>query len=209
MDPILLFLSVTALPVAALLTFVLSFGEGPPSFRFRSWLYAVLSGILLAFVFQCGESQGWLLHCCFIFFSVIGLVMSLLFLVPFLLFRLLWPDQGDGTLARFTLVWCVLALGLTVSGGLGQGIYTWRTEAAQAYAFHALPLLDEIKARQGYYPAVLPSSLLGNPPALLRTADAYKSTGDSFRFQYWDGGIEPQGWRFTSETRAWNFVFLD
>jgi len=111
----------------------------------------------------------------------------------------------------------ILGYGLVVSGSCvvslvvfemtGSWIDRWKVEAVVSYVAHAVPVLDQVKQKEGSYPAKLPIDLLGEPPELLRYYGSYASAGSTFRFEYEN---EPAGWAggggsivFDSEVRTW------
>ena len=72
--------------------------------------------------------------------------------------------------------------------------------SAKSYVAHALPTLDVIKARNGYYPKTLPESELGTIPQPL----SYWSDGTRYQFLYFDEdgvGI----YLFESGDRTWHY----
>jgi hypothetical protein len=100
---------------------------------------------------------------------------------------------------------CILSL--IIFSGVGGILNRWKVNAVRNYVAHAVPILDQIKARNGSYPSTLPVAVLGEPPSLLRDFGEYSSSGGDFRFEYVD---EPAGWaggegalEFDSIERKW------
>ena len=89
----------------------------------------------------------------------------------------------------------------------GSLINRWKVNAVESYVARAVPILDQIKRKDGAYPTNLPAGLLGEPPELLRNYGDYTATPSSFYFEYVD---EPAGWaggegliEFDSTNREW------
>jgi hypothetical protein len=83
----------------------------------------------------------------------------------------------------------------------------WKVDAVDSYVARAVPILDQMKAKDGTYPTLLPVDVLGNPPELLRDDGKYLSDGKTFHFEYenvpasWAAGQGPI--EFDSTVREW------
>jgi hypothetical protein len=102
---------------------------------------------------------------------------------------------------------CIVALYVFME--TGSEINRWKVDAVDRYVARAVPVLDDIKQKNGSYPSKLPIDVLGELPELLRDYGDYSSTGATFRFEYVD---EPAGWagdggaiEFDSSTRTWGY----
>lgn len=119
-----------------------------------------------------------------------------------------WAKRPIGTILSYSLLVsssCVVAL--VAFDATGNAINRWKVDAVEAYVARAVPVLDQIKQKDGTYPSKLPTDVLGEPPELLRLYGDYKATGPTFRFEYED---EPAGWAggegdliFNSSSRKW------
>jgi hypothetical protein len=113
-----------------------------------------------------------------------------------------------GKILSYSLVVsCSCVVSLVVFEMTASLIDHWKVYAVINYVAHAVPVLDQIKQKEGSYPSKLPIDLLGKPPELLRNYGDYNATGSTFRFEYVD---EPAGWAggegaigFDSVTRKW------
>lgn len=162
------------------------------------WLGALMGGL-----FQESLFQNFLL-------AVDGLafVSAFLFLVAvFALAKWLRGQKIDIGLRLAALIGFAVAASILLFLGVGRGINAWEIASVHSYVAHAVPILDELKARGGAYPSTLPVSSLGAPPTLLRRFGEYTSNGTEFRFEYvndpagWAGGRDD--YAFDSSTRQW------
>jgi hypothetical protein len=105
------------------------------------------------------------------------------------------------------VVSCSCVASIVVFEMTGSLIDRWKVDAVISYVARAVPVLDQIKQKEGSYPSKLPVDILGEPPELLRDDGGYDSMGSTFNFEYVD---EPAGWaggegalKFDSTTRKW------
>jgi hypothetical protein len=117
------------------------------------------------------------------------------------------PSRIGRSLNYSLVVSCSCVVSLVVFETTGDLINRWKVGAVESYVAHAVPVLDQIKQKEGSYPSTLPVDLLGEPPGLLQNYGDYTATGSTFRFEYVD---EPAGWaggegaiEFDSEVRKW------
>ncbi len=103
------------------------------------------------------------------------------------------------------LAWCAIAGGLFFMWGTGRVTNRCEVDSVHLYVAKSVPLLEQIKARDGSYPSALPVSQLGEPPILLQTNDAYRSDGKEFHFQYSNPAEFLGGEQFDSSTRQWSY----
>ena len=104
------------------------------------------------------------------------------------------------------LAWCAIAGGLFFMWGTGRVTNRCEVDSVYLYVAKSVPLLEQIKARDGSYPSALPVSQLGAPPILLQTNDAYRSDGKEFHFQYSNPAeFVGEGEQFDSSTRQWSY----
>ena len=78
----------------------------------------------------------------------------------------------------------LMTIGMVSAIAAGWSNFAYQTSITRQYVEHAVPILDEIKNRDGQYPLTLPTTLLGTPPRFLRNPNAYFSNGREYRFSY-------------------------
>ncbi len=113
-----------------------------------------------------------------------------------------------GKILSYSLVIsCSCVASLVVFEMTGGLIDRWKVDAVENYVARAVPLLDQIKQKEGAYPPELPVDRLGEPPELLRNYGSYDANGSTFKFEYLN---EPAEWaggegliEFDSATRKW------
>lgn len=138
-----------------------------------------------------------------LFFSVaFTVVVSVVALVVFV-----WKRRIGRFLSYSLVIGFSSILSVIVFGETGPLLNRWEVDAVESYVARSVPILDQIKQKQGAYPTNLPTELLGEPPRLLRDDGYYSATPSSFRFEYVD---EPAGWagddgavEFDSVKRQW------
>ena len=146
--------------------------------------------------------MGTFLH----FLAVIA--FGLYGLAPFgaflLLYTLFAARRGEypSWLKPTWINWSLLVAALTLSFGVGKATGVYQIRTAREYVARAVPILDEIKEREGSYPQKLPEAL-GKPPRLLRDPYGYTSRGDTFQFTYGDIQGLMGGYKFNSKKRQW------
>lgn len=129
----------------------------------------------------------------------------LLGLVAFGVF--LWKRRIGKFLSYSLTIGCASIISVQIFSETGIWINRWKVDAVESYVARAVPILDQIKQKEGTYPTNLPTELLGEPPELLRDDGYYSATQSSFRFEYVD---EPAGWagddgaiEFDNVNREW------
>ena len=109
------------------------------------------------------------------FTLIVGLVALLIFL---------WKRRIGKFFSFGLVIGCSSIVSVNVFMGTGVWINRWKVDAVESYVANAVPILDQIKQKQGAYPTNLPTELLGEPPELLRDYGDYSATPSSFRFEY-------------------------
>jgi hypothetical protein len=134
--------------------------------------------------------------------EVFTLVVGLIALVVFI-----WKRRIGKIISYGLVIGLSSIVSVNVFMETGAWINRWKVDAVESYVARAVPVLDQIKLRQGAYPTNLPTDLLGEPPELLQNDGYYSATSSSFRFEYVD---EPAGWagdegaiEFDSVNREW------
>jgi hypothetical protein len=134
------------------------------------------------------------------FTVVIGLVAVVVFV---------WKRRIGKFLSYSLVIGCSTFVSVNVFMETGGWINRWKIDAVESYVARAVPILDQIKQKEGAYPTNLPTDVLGEPPELLRDDGCYSATPSSFRFEYVD---EPAGWagdggalEFDSASREWRY----
>jgi hypothetical protein len=139
--------------------------------------------------------------CLFIFGSftlVIGLISVGVFL---------WKRRIGKLLSYALVIGCSSIISIIVYPETSNLINRWKVGAVENYVARAVPILDQIKSKEGAYPTNLPTGMVGEPPELLRDYGDYEGTQSTFRFEYVD---EPAEWaggagliEFDSTNREW------
>jgi len=120
----------------------------------------------------------------------------------------LWAKRQIGKILSYSLVVCCSCVASLVVFEMTGGLLDrWKVDAVVSYVARAVPVLDQIKQKEGSYPTRLPIDILGEPPELLQKYGSYDATGSTFRFEYVN---EPAEWAggegaidFNSTTRKW------
>lgn len=103
----------------------------------------------------------------------------------------LWKRRIGKFLSYGLVIGCSSIVSVQIFSEIGIWINRWKVNAVETYVARAVPVLDQIKQKEGTYPTNLPTEILGEPPELLRDDGYYSATQSSFRFEYVD---EPAGW---------------
>jgi hypothetical protein len=118
-----------------------------------------------------------------------------------------WKRRIGKFLSYALVIGCSSIVSVNVFMETGRWLNRVRVDAVESYVARAVPILDQIKKKQGAYPTNLPTKLLGDPPELLRDDGDYSATPSTFRFEYVD---EPAEWaggegalEFDSVKREW------
>jgi hypothetical protein len=119
----------------------------------------------------------------------------------------LWKRRIGRFFSYGLAIGCSCIVSIQIFSETGIWINRWKVDAVESYVARAVPILDQIKQKEGAYPANLPTDLLGEPPELLRDYGDYSATRSSFRFEYVD---EPAEWaggegeiEFDNVNREW------
>jgi hypothetical protein len=102
-----------------------------------------------------------------------------------------WKRRIGRFLSYGLVIGCSSIVSIHVFFETGIWINRCKVDAVDSYVKRAVPVLDQIKQKEGAYPTNLPTYILGDPPELLRDDGYYAATRSSFRFEYVD---EPAGW---------------
>jgi len=103
----------------------------------------------------------------------------------------LWKRRIGKFLSYGLAIGCSSIVAVQIFFETGVWLNRWRVDAVESYVARAVPILDQIKQKEGAYPTNLPTALLGEPPELLRDYGDYSADRSSFRFEYID---EPAEW---------------
>jgi hypothetical protein len=164
-------------------------------------LVAGLIGLIVAAIFQGSSQHGEVM------FSVVLFVLVPLGCV-IVVGGIIAIPQGKKHLPRafLPLVKGLLLVGTAtiVSCVAGSAIRASQVSAVESFVSRVVVILDGIKMGDGQYPASLPVEMVGNPPRLLRSSDAYFSNGKYFRISYSDAGFWPTSHVFSSHRRFWS-----
>jgi hypothetical protein len=163
----------------------------------------LLAGLVMGVVLQDDLFGDFLLG--LEFFLILIPLTLLLSLVALGIF--LWKRRIGKFLSYGLVIGCSSIVSVKIFWETGDGINRRKVDAVESYVARAVPVLDQIKRKEGVYPAKLPTELLGEPPELLRDDGYYSATSSSFRFEYVD---EPAGWaggggalEFDNVNREW------
>jgi hypothetical protein len=122
---------------------------------------------------------------------------------------LLWKRRIGTFLSYSLVIGCSSIVSVQIFSETGVWINRWKVDSVESYVARAVPVLDQIKQKEGDYPTNLPTDLLGEPPELLRDDGYYSATPSSFCFEYVD---EPAGWaggdgalEFDNTNREWTY----
>ncbi len=143
-------------------------------------------------------------------------LISLQFLVPItLIFSLtalvvfVWKRRIGKLLKHSLAIGWSLVLSIILFVETGGWINQYKVNAVEEYVARAVPILDQIKEKQGAYPDKLPTGILGEPPELLRDYGRYTATRSSFYIEYIDepaeSAISGGPNEFDSDTRKWEY----
>jgi len=169
---------------------------GPISLKSYMVMVLLLEGIASGILFETS------------FDHLLILLAGVVIILPLALMAgLLWAfwggfeDRESGRKLKFSgLIWISFVFALGLFWGVGSGMNEWKIAAVRSYGERAVPVLEEIKHRDGVYPSKLPVSELGRPPTLLN----YESDGTTFTISY----INPAdmfgiGSKLTSKDHHW------
>ena len=165
----------------------------------------VMAGLYMGVVAEDDLFADFLFWMAANFFSVaFTLIVGLVALLVFV-----WKRRIGKFLSYSLVIGCSSIVSVNVFMETGAWINRWKVDAVESYVARAVPILDQIKQKQGAYPTNLPTELLGEPPELLRADGSYSATPSSFRFEYVD---EPAGWaggdgaiEFDNTNREWRY----
>lgn len=178
-----------------------------PLFKYPKCLLSaaiVMFGLIMGVVTQDDLFSDFLLGLRYLFFSVaFTVVVSLVALVIFVWKRRIGKFLSYSLVIGFSSIVSVIVFGRT-----GPLLNQWKVDAVESYVARAVPILDQIKQKQGAYPTNLPTELLGEPPELLRDYGDYSATSSTFRFEYVDDPAEWAGGagliEFDNTNREWS-----
>lgn len=163
----------------------------------------LLTGFVMGWVLQDGLFGN--------FFLWLG---GLLILIPLTLLLGLvalgafsWKRRIGKFLSYSLAIGCSSIVSVNIFMFTGSWFNSCKVDAVESYVARAVPVLDQIKQKEGAYPAKLPTDILGEPPELLRDYGDYSATRSSFCFEYVD---EPAEWaggagaiKFDNVDREW------
>jgi hypothetical protein len=158
-------------------------------------------GLVLGVIFQYDLCQARMWEVVgFVIFALSALIFGILAACLAAMDRRIGPCLGYGLLISISSL-----ISLLVFGETGSLIDTWKVDAVHHYVARVVPVLDEIKRKEGAYPSTLPIDRIGDPPELLRKYGHYTSTSSTFRFDYDDepAGLEESAFEFDSTARRW------
>jgi hypothetical protein len=119
----------------------------------------------------------------------------------------LWKRRIGKFLSYGLVIGCSSIVSINVFMKTGDYLNRMKVDAVESYVARAVPILDQIKQKEGAYPTNLPTAILGEPPELLRDDGYYSATRTSFCFEYVD---EPAEWaggagaiEFDNTNREW------
>jgi len=135
-------------------------------------------------------------------FGLYGLAPFGIFLLLYALFSARRGREFPAWFKETSKNWTLLVAALLLSYGVGMSIHSYQIRSVKAYVARAVPILDEIRKREGSYPQKLPEAL-GKPPWLLRTPIGYTTRGEIFQFAYSDNKGFMGGYKFNSKSRQW------
>jgi hypothetical protein len=172
-------------------------------FLFGAPVIGVIAGVVAGVILQNDIFGATILAVAGLFLVVpTELVVGLVALILFLRERKL-----NKFLRIFLIVLGSAIPAILICAEIPSWMNQWKVDAVDSYVARALPILDQMKAKDGIYPARLPVDVLGNLPELLRDDGKYSSDGRTFHFEYenvpasWAGGQGPI--EFDSTVREW------
>lgn len=147
----------------------------------------ILFGLVMGIVKRNDLFADFLLSGLLLFILVpLTLLLGLIALGVFL-----WKRRIGKFLNYGLVIGCSSIVSVKAFQETGDWINRWKVNAVESYVARAVPVLDQIKQKEGAYPTNLPINLLGEPPELLKYNGDYSATTSSFRFEYVD---EPAEW---------------
>lgn len=162
----------------------------------------VLAGLVMGVLFEDDLFADFLLGLkCFFILISLTLLLGLVALGFFL-----WKRRIGKFLSYGLVIGCSSIVSVAAFWETGGWLNCWKVDAVESYVARAVPVLDQIKQKEGAYPTNLPIERLGEPPELLRDYGDYSATRFSFRFEYVD---EPAWWagsyalEFDNVNREW------
>jgi len=148
--------------------------------------------ILLAGLFIGVVMQNDLFGNFFLWVGGLAISIGLTLLLGFVALGVFLWKRRIGNFFKYSLViGCSSIISIHLFFETGVWLNRWKVDAVESYVTRAVPILDQIKQKEGAYPTNLPTGLLGEPPELLRDDGYYSATKSSFCFEYVD---EPVGW---------------
>jgi hypothetical protein len=167
--------------------------------------------LVAAAIVSCGLLSGVLVQHELLFRHWYGFMLSALFALLLILNGVIasikrFGGQKPGAVIQWSAVFLGSSMVATfLFGELSWDINQWEDGAVRSYVARAVPVLDQIKSRDGAYPNALPVALLGEPPEFFKKHARYDSDGATFRFVYFN---EPIGFMqddeyLTSTKRNW------
>ena len=90
-----------------------------------------------------------------------------------------------------------------ISACVGGWFHDYQVSAVKKYVLKAVPILGDIRKRDGKFPDQLPVDVLGKPPKLITSDRGYSSDGSSYTFRYQDRFFDSRqsgwGWQYEND----------
>ena len=149
----------------------------------RSLLISSLIAVIVGAVLQ-GSAR----HDSLLFQVTFSVTLPLAFLI--ILFGAGSILRGKSQMPNFCeyLVKALLVVGSAtiISACVGGWFHDYQVSAVEKYVLKAVPILEDIRKRDGKFPLQLPVDVLGKPPKLIASGQGYSSDGSSYTFRYQD-----------------------